>query len=219
MSGTNNVASMVVATNGLADKSQYRKFKMQLPGNDDFGHMRETMRRRFSGKHTDWPTPQLVLIDGGKGQLSAASQAARELGVEVPMIGLAKRDEEIVVHKTFSNVTVDITATSAWSREKSPFDEPALMPVRGRALEDKYVHLYTNDGYRAGSEDSDGEFLIIKLPKDHHIVKLLQRLRDESHRFAVSYHSTLKRAAATKSILDEIPGVVLNSQEAGCKFR
>ncbi len=207
MSGTNNVASMVVATNGLADKSQYRKFKMQLPGNDDFGHMRETMQRRFSGKHADWPTPQLVLIDGGKGQLSAASQAARELGVEVPMIGLAKRDEEIVVHKALSNVTVDIAAISAWAREKSPFDEPTLMPVRGRALEDKYVHLYTQDGYKAGAEDLDGEFLIIKLPKDHHIVKLLQRLRDESHRFAVSYHSTLKRKAATKSILDEIPGV------------
>lgn len=207
MSGTNNVASMVVATNGLADKSQYRKFKMQLPGNDDFGHMRETMRRRFNAKHDDWQKPDLIVIDGGKGQLSAAMGVVRELGLDIPMVGLAKREEEIVVHLEESNVTLNIEGISAWAREKSPFDEPAMMPLGGKALESKYVKLYTKDGYKAGMTDAKGEYVLVKLPKNSHIIKLLQRLRDESHRFAVSYHSTLKRKAATKSILDDIPGV------------
>lgn len=207
MSGTNNVASMVVATNGLADKGQYRKFKMQLPGNDDFGHMRETMRRRFSAKHDDWQKPDLIVIDGGKGQLSSAMSVVRELGLDIPMVGLAKREEEIVVHQELSNVTLNIGGISAWAKEKSPFDEPSVMPLGGKALESKYVQLYTDDGYKAGMTDASGEYILIRLPKNSHIIKLLQRLRDESHRFAVSYHSTLKRKAATKSILDDVPGV------------
>lgn len=179
MSGTNNVASMVVATNGLADKSQYRKFKMQLPGNDDFGHMRETMTRRFSGRHDNWPTPDLLLIDGGKGQLSSAVAVLREKGISVPAIGLAKREEEIIIHKDLSNVTLSIDA----------IDE-------------------TEKAGRIGglSTDSD-DFIIVNLPNNSHIMKLLQRIRNESHRFAVSYHSTLKRKGVTKSILDDIPGV------------
>ena len=81
------------------------------------------------------------------------------------------------------------------------------MPLGGKALESKYVKLYTKDGYKAGMADGSGDYVLIRLPKTSHIIKLIQRLRDESHRFAVSYHSTLKRKAATKSILDDIPGV------------
>ncbi len=206
MSGTNNVASMVVATNGLADKSQYRKFKMQLPGNNDFGHMNETMRRRFSGRHSDWPMPDLLLIDGGKGQLGAALDALDELNVKIPVIGLAKRDEQIVVHTARSHVTLDVDAIRAWSRQGNPFDEPYAMSLGGKALESKYVTKYTDDGSCPGIEMSE-DFVLVTLPKNSHIVKLLQRIRNESHRFAVSYHSTLKRKAATKSILDDIPGV------------
>ncbi len=170
MSGTNNVASMVVATNGLADKSQYRKFRMQLPGNDDFGHMRETMKRRFSGKHKDWGMPALALIDGGKGQLGAALGVVRDYGIGIPMVGLAKREEEIIVHKELSNVQIPESSADAWVSDS-------------------------------------GDFVSIKLSKNSHIIKLLQRLRDESHRFAVSYHTVLKRSSATKSVLDVIPGV------------
>lgn len=205
MSGTNNVASMVVASNGLADKGQYRKFKMQLPGNNDFAHMNETIRRRFSGRHTDWPQPDLLLIDGGKGQLGAALDALEEAGVAQPAIGLAKRDEQIVVHTTRSHVHLDIDAIKAWVREKNPFDEPTAMPLGGKALESKYVTVYTPDS-QPGIERSD-DFVLVTLPKNSHIVKLLQRIRNESHRFAVSYHSTLKRKGATKSVLDDIPGV------------
>lgn len=181
MSGTNNVASMVVATNGLADKAEYRKFKMRLPGNNDFGHMRETMLRRFAKKHDDWPRPQLVLIDGGKGQLAAALEAMEEKDITIPAIGLAKREEEIVIHKLKSNVIFSPEKIDGWAKDKNPFDKPLV---------------YESD-----------DFTIIRLPKNSHIVKLLQRIRDESHRFAVSYHTTLKRKAQMKSKLDDIPGV------------
>lgn len=170
MSGTNNVASMVVATNGLADKASYRKFKMRIPGNNDFAHMNETMARRFSGRHKDWPTPDLILIDGGKGQLSSALSALEEAGIAIPTIGLAKREEEIVVHKLRSNVAVSADYAGAWVK------------------------------------DSD-DFIVINLKNDDHITKLLQRIRDESHRFAVSYHTHLKRTGQTTSALDDIPSV------------
>lgn len=167
MSGTNNVASMVVATNGLADKAEYRKFKLHVPGNNDFAHMSEALARRFSGRH-DWTLPDLLLIDGGKGQLDAALKIIEEKNLKIPTIGLAKREEEIVLHKTRSNVRI---ATGS--------------PI---------------------SQESD-DFVLILLDKNSHIVKLLQRLRDESHRFAVSYHTHLKRKKQTANILEEIPGI------------
>ncbi len=181
MQGTNNVASMVVATNGIAHKSEYRKFKMQLPGNNDFGHMREVMLRRFSGRHLDWLMPDLLLIDGGKGQLSAATEALHEKGVTIPAIGLAKRTEQIVIHNNLSNVTMNIEALKSYKREKNPMDEPLIV--------------------------QEGDFTLINLHHSSHIVKLLQRIRDESHRFAVSYHTVLKRQKQISSELDAIPGI------------
>lgn len=171
MQGTNNVASMVVATNGLADKAQYRKFKMRLPGNNDFAHMNETMLRRFSGEHSDWPKPDLLLIDGGKGQLGAALDALQARGVSIPAIGLAKRLEEIVIHKNRSGATLNKAA------------------------------------YPGAFITENDDFYVVLLPKDSHIVKLVQRIRDESHRFAVSYHTVLKRKAQTASELEEIAGI------------
>lgn len=151
-SGSNNVASMVVFTDGISDKHEYKKFKMRIPGNNDFAHMHEVISRRFTGKK-NWPKPDLLLIDGGKGQLGSALQALSELGITgIPAIGLAKRFETIIV---------------------------------------------------ANGDD----FNEIVLPKESHIIKLLQRVRDESHRFAVSYHTSLKRSGGTKSKLDLIPGV------------
>jgi excinuclease ABC subunit C len=157
MGGMDTVASMVVFSNGIADKKEYRKFKSRIPGNNDFAHMHEVISRRFSGRNLErWPKPDLLLIDGGKGQLSSALTALKELGVEIPAIGLAKRFETII---------------------------------------------------RAHNGPKGLEFEEILLPKTSHIVKLLQRIRDESHRFAVSYHSTLKTKRQTKNILEEIPGI------------
>jgi excinuclease ABC subunit C len=174
MQGTDNVASMVVFTNGIPDKANYRKFKMRIPGNNDFAHMHEAITRRCSEKNIKaWGLPDLFLIDGGKGQVAAAIRARDELGIQRPMIGLAKREEEIVVHLEKSQVNVS------------------------------KIELHNQRAIVHETED----FLMILLPKDSDIVKLLQRVRDESHRFAVSYHSVLKGKRQTASLLDDIPGV------------
>ena len=171
MQGTHNVASMVVATNGVADRSEYRKFKMRLPGNNDFAHMKEVISRRFSGRHLDWPKPDLLLIDGGKGQLGAALEALRSVGADIPAIGLAKRLEEIVLPR------------EVWCNTH-----------RTGLLKNAVI-------------TESGDYVSVLLLRDSHVVKLLQRVRDESHRFAVSYHTVLKRQHQTKSGLDDIPGI------------
>src|SRR3990167_9645970 len=152
--GSDNVAAMVVFINGLPAKTDYRKFKMHALGNDDFAHMQETLKRRLRQANVKkWGLPDLLLIDGGKGQLSAARSALRQSGFEkILAIGLAKRFEEIIV------------------------------PV-------------------------DQKFEVVKLPQTSHLVKLLQRIRDESHRFAISYHSTLRSRRQTASLLDDVPGI------------
>ncbi|MBW3538106.1 excinuclease ABC subunit UvrC [Candidatus Parcubacteria bacterium] len=177
ISGTDNVASMIVFTDGVPNRDQYRRFKMRLRGNDDFAHMREVMTRRFGGHKRPgldtesppnldsrpglierWPKPDLILIDGGKGQLAAALSVLDELGVNIPAIGLAKREEEVIKRSEESG---------------------------------------------EGSE----RFEVIVLPKSSHVLQLLQRVRDEAHRFAVTYHSLLRGKRQTKSVLDDIPGV------------
>lgn len=176
MSGTDTVASMVVFSNGLPNKAEYRKFKMRLKGNNDFAHMKEAISRRLSPKNVKaWGLPNLFLIDGGKGQLSSAIAARDELGYKIPMIGLAKREEEIVVHKEKSNV---------------------------EAVVKKTLHSY-RDVVVLDSED----FTMIRLGQSDDITKLLQRIRDESHRFAVTYHSTLKQNRQITSWLDDVPGI------------
>ncbi len=174
MSGTDTVASMVVFTNGIADKSYYRKFKMRIPGNDDFAHINEVITRRLrKSSQKSWQLPNLFLIDGGKGQLSSAIKARDEAGINTPMIGLAKKYEEIVIHKKSSNINLNLT------------------------------FINNIKGYKK----NQGDFIIIELPQSAHLVKLLQRIRDESHRFAVSYHGTLKTKRQTVSELDLIPGI------------
>lgn len=174
MSGTDTVASMVVFTNGVSDKGAYRKFKMRIPGNDDFAHMHEVIERRLSEKHAkDWPRPDLFLIDGGKGQLGSALRVLEAKQIKLPAIGLAKQFEEIIVRKDWQYLQLN--------RKK-------LEELKGTVLE------------------SD-EFLAIKLPASSPIVMLLQRIRDESHRFAVSYHTVLKRKRQTSSMLDDIPTI------------
>lgn len=175
MSGTDNVASMVVFTSGIPEKAAYRKFKMRLKGNDDFAHMHEAIFRRLGERNiSQWSMPSLFLIDGGKGQLRAAIRARDERGHATPMIGLAKREEEIVIHRDGSNVVLDV-----------------------KNLQAKFDVVV----------QESNEFFVVRLGTSNDIVKLLQRIRDESHRFAVSYHSVLKRGRQTKSWLDEVPGV------------
>ena len=175
MQGSDVVASMVVFTNGVSDKAQYRKFKTKINQNNDFYNMNETLKRRLSETNRKrWGLPNLVLIDGGKGQLDAAIQARDERGCSrIPFIGLAKREEQIVIHKTKSNVMLNT------------------------------LSLNKLGGFSSESDD----FILVNLPHNTNLVKLLQRIRDESHRFAVSYHSILKVKRQTASSLDDIPGI------------
>jgi len=185
MSGSNVVASMVVFRNGVSDRGQYRKFKTRVEHNDDFYNMNETIARRFSEKNVkEWGKPDLVLIDGGKGQLDAAIKARDVSGqADIPFIGLAKREEQIVIANPKKHTI------------------PQKQTLRGLSLQnDKLKEL---GGYAVDS----GDFTVINLPNTTHIIKLLQRIRDESHRFAVSYHTVLKRTKQTTSVLEEIPGV------------
>lgn len=175
MSGTDVVASMVVFTNGVSNKGEYRKFKTKLNHNNDFYNIHETLRRRLSGTNTKkWGLPGLLLIDGGKGQLDAALKARDEMGYNnLPMIGLAKREEQIVVDKNRSNVHLNLAI------------------------------LHKLGGFSAETDN----FMLINIPHNTNLIMLLQRIRDESHRFAVSYHSVLKTKRQTGSKLDDIPGI------------
>jgi excinuclease ABC subunit C len=152
-SGTNPVASMVVAIDGKLIKKLYRKFRircMQTP--DDFEMMREVVRRRYSGSlKSREDAPDLVLIDGGVGQLHAAQEILKSLGLDTPLASLAKKEELIYVA----------------GQEESPFQLGKFSPVR----------LY------------------------------FQEIRDEAHRFAVTYHRRLRSKATLSSILDRIVGV------------
>jgi excinuclease ABC subunit C len=161
LGGENIVASMVVFEGGVAKKSDYRKFAItSTDGQDDFASMREALLRRFArvagGSEKYDPSfeavPDLVLVDGGKGQLGAALGALRELGMDgaVSVASLAKREEEVFV---------------------------------------------------PGSPDP------LVLARDDQGLLLLQRVRDEAHRFAVGYHRKKRAAATTYSMLDQLPGI------------
>ncbi len=175
MQGTDVVASMVVFTNGVTNKGEYRKFKTKIDHNNDFYNMHETITRRFSDKNRKaWGLPSFVLIDGGKGQLEAAIRARDAAGCDkIPFIGLAKREEQIVVLKGKSQVDINLEL---------------LQKLGGFSSETK-------------------DYYLLNIPKSTNLVKLLQRIRDESHRFAVSYHSVLKVKRQTASLLDDIPTI------------
>ncbi len=164
LQGTDYVGSMVVLEDGLPRKSEYRRFKIRgVPGNDDFAAMEEVLTRRLTNylEDRDKPVaergkfaypPQLLLVDGGKGQLGVASKVLEDLGLteEIPVASLAKRFEEV------------------------------YLPGRSDPVE-----------VRRGSE----------------ALFLLQRIRDESHRFAIDYHRRLRGKRMTRSALDGIPGL------------
>ena len=209
MNGRQVVASMVVFTNGASDRVEYRKFKVGEK-NDDTGNMYEVIFRRLGGRNIkSWGRPDLLLIDGGKGQLSAAIKARDERGIKLPIISIAKREEEIIIHKTGSQIDV----TRIEELQKSIHQDVAIH-------EDNDVYVVNlhpaqrNAGSHSknlrGSAIDDGssrdDFTKSSIATTD-IVKLFQRIRDESHRFAVSYHTALKRQNQTKNQLEEIPGI------------
>lgn len=190
MHGSDTVASMVVFTSGVPDKSLYRKFKSRVPGNDDFAHMREVMLRRFGQRNIEqWGKPDLILIDGGKGQVGAAQNALAEKNLNIPLIGLAKRYEEVIVP---SPASPQIAKTSQFVQGSS-----------GMGKKQGVKSAKSNKNKIA----TQPQFQIVRLEPSSDALKLLQRIRDESHRFAVSYHSSLRGKRQTASVLDVIPGI------------
>ncbi|HZS75253.1 MAG TPA: excinuclease ABC subunit UvrC [Ktedonobacteraceae bacterium] len=177
--GTNSVGAMVVFEGGRPKPSEYRRFKIKtVEGPNDFASHQEMLRRRFrrQAHHTqeiadeyaeaeqeqngaaeqemplehEWRMPDLIIIDGGKGQLSAAMEVLQELHIDVPTVGLAKENEEIFIPGS---------------------SEPIILP-----------------------RSSQGLYMV-------------QRIRDEAHRFGITYHRKLRSERTFKSVLDEIPGI------------
>ena len=154
---------MTVLEDGMPKRSDYRRFKVRnQEGQDDFAAMEEVLTRRFrrylherdegarAGKRFAYP-PNLLVIDGGKGQLGVAVRVLEDLGLEdISVVGLAKRFEEV---------------------------------------------------YRPGESES------VRIPRDSPALYLLQQVRDEAHRFAITYHRTLRDKKMTTSVLDEVPGL------------
>ena len=199
MGGKNVVASMVVFTNGVSDRANYRKFKTS-ERNDDYANMHEVLMRRFSEKNIkSWGIPDLILIDGGKGQLEAALRALEEQGVEVPTISIAKRDEEVIIHPELSHI-----ATARIEEYRAGVKDPSVAVTRSGQFYTVNLH--------AGQANASGHSKNLRASTDGpakyvHVTKLFQRIRDESHRFAVSYHTVLKRGKQTSSVLEDIPGI------------
>lgn len=191
--GENNVASMVVFTNGLSDKREYRKFKMATGGNDDFLHMKEVLIRRFSKRNEKWGRPDLVLIDGGKGQLSAVRVV---LPSDILAIGIAKRDEEIIFDMQNPNLKTDWLDKNF---EKNGRD--FLVQREGDFLT---LNLHPSQSHSHGHArnllgENNSEF--------SDLTKLFQRIRDEAHRFAINYHSNLRTKKQTQNALEKIDGI------------
>jgi excinuclease ABC subunit C len=198
MSGTNVVASMVVFSNGVSDRANYRKFKTKIEQNDDYYNMYETLLRRLSEKNLkSWGTPDLLLIDGGKGQLDAALKALEERGVRIPTISIAKREEEIIVHRTRSHI--DVEGLLPYVKEPTSSIDVAISG--------EYVVVNLHPGQVNASSHSGNLRGADTYSSYSDVTKLFQRIRDESHRFAVSYHTVLKRAKQTAGKLEDIPGV------------
>ncbi len=211
MGGVNVVASMVVFTNGVSNRSEYRKFKTKIEQNNDTANMHETILRRFSEKNIkSWGTPDLVLIDGGKGQLDAAIKALEERAMKVPIISIAKREEEIILKENEGWKTKNGKEKNAKNSNSSnvELNHQYLQETGGVAVREgdyTIVNLHPGRTKSAGHASNLRGTTAANVHDD--VVKLFQRIRDESHRFAVSYHTVLKRQKQTASDLEEIPGI------------
>jgi excinuclease ABC subunit C len=186
--GTNATASLVVLTEGEIDKNKYRKFKIKKDGKpNDFAMMAETLTRRL--KHTEWEYPDLLIVDGGKGQVSAALEIFKEKNITIPLIGLAKREETIIIPVDQENFTSPI--------ESNNHVIPGLFTLTGtRNLSSgetttKQTGIkgsFTRKLYGTNEEN----FVEVSLPDNSPSLHLIQRIRNEAHRFAITYHRKLR---------------------------
>ena len=162
--GSETVASQVVFEDGAPNKDQYRRYRIRtVQGPNDFESMREVLTRRI--KHTEYEDPQLIVVDGGKGQLGIACEVLKALGrTEIPVVGLAKARAQ----GSFSDAEVGAT------------EERFYLPGRSNPVT-----------FRPGSE----------------AFQILVGIRDEAHRFAITYHRKLREATSLESELDFVVGL------------
>jgi excinuclease ABC subunit C len=162
--GTENVASQVVFEDGVPKRDDYRRYRLRsFEGANDFAAMKEVLERRF--KHTEYDDPQLVVVDGGKGQLSMAVEALKEVGrSEVPVVGLAK------------------------ARTKGEFSDQEV-----KATEERF--------YIPGRQNP------VTFPTNSPAFQILVGIRDEAHRFAITYHRKLREDRTLESALDLVSGL------------
>jgi excinuclease UvrABC nuclease subunit len=273
--GTAPVGSMVVTENGEAAKAEYRRFKVRYhpESPNDFAMMHEVLTRRLRALLDDDPKfnkrPDLIMIDGGKGQLSAALKARDELGLDIPMVGLAKRMELIVIPHEMSPDDPGYRAPDIFPRPSSQSLQPGSFPPlkegprvdgdnfpteserktdehdamsfgvnlsEGQEGANPSVHSLPstpNPSLKGGEQFVDEEigqkaakkrardeeyryprhgvkqytYTDIELPLASAGLVLLRRLRDEAHRFALSYHRKVRDKRMSGSVLEEIPGI------------
>lgn len=149
--GSQPSGAVVRFKDGEPEKAGYRKFKIRdVTGPDDTGMIKEVVKRRYKRAIEENTLPDLILIDGGKGQLNAATKAIGDLKLNLPVVSIAKKEEEVFI---------------------------------------------------------PGKNNPVKLPKDSATLHLIQRIRDEAHRFALRYHTDLRNREMEKSVLDEIKGI------------
>ncbi len=198
ISGSSVVASMVVFTNGVSDRSSYRKFKLSKQRNDDVANIREVLARRFSEKNIKaWGRPDLILIDGGQGQLTAAIEASQMAGVFLPTVSMAKREDELIVSRAGSHVDDAYLRTL----KDTPIAGVAVYESSGFYFVNLHADRRNASGHSRNLRGGDS------VSSYDNLTKLLQRIRDESHRFAMSYHTVLRKQTTIGSALDDIPGV------------
>lgn len=205
MQGTAPVGSMVVTENGLAAKSEYRRFKVRYhpESPNDFAMMHEVLTRRLrayvEGDEKFQKLPDLIMIDGGKGQLAAALKARDELRLTVPMVGLAKRHELLYVPIEPPVALDGIETNPEYLNTPIPQDRNAAIPQDRSPKDPNYS--YERPAPR------EYTFREIELPLNSPGLMLLRKLRDEAHRFALTFHRKIRDKRISGSALEEIPGV------------
>ncbi|HVT11395.1 MAG TPA: excinuclease ABC subunit UvrC [Fimbriimonadaceae bacterium] len=207
--GTSPVGSMVVVENGEAAKAEYRRFKVRYhpESPNDFAMMHEVLTRRLrayiEGDEKFAKLPDLIMIDGGRGQLAAALKARDELGLTVPMVGLAKRLELIVVPKEKGGMALQAMSGTGFQ----PVEAPAPRKSRQKGIDDPTLRIKDPDYSYSRQAPKEYAYDDVELPMSSPGLMLLRKLRDEAHRFALTYHRKLRDKRTTGSALEEVPGV------------
>jgi excinuclease ABC subunit C len=186
LAGTLAVASRVVFEDGRPDKAAWRRYRIrEAAAGDDLACLREVMERRLARRERE-PLPDLLLVDGGRGQVAVAAAALRDAGVACDVVGISKeRDEE----------------GPANAAPDEPGARRAARVKRSGGLKAERLHL-------PGRKDA------VLLPTASPGLLLLQRVRDEAHRFAIEFQRSLRQRANLASILQEIPGIGPNKRRA-----